>query len=67
MGERHDVRLRIPGPDALMIADRLTQGLQEAEFAIAGHIVADIVCKGKPRSLGDGSIEIAIEALTVEE
>ena len=50
-----------------MIADRLTQGLQEAEFAIAGHIVADIVCKGKPRSLGDGSIEIAIEALTVEE
>jgi hypothetical protein len=67
MGERHDVRLRIPGPEAGPVVARLLDGLDEAEFAIHGQIVADIVCKGAPRAQKDGSIEVAIEALTIAE
>jgi hypothetical protein len=57
--------MRIPGPGALAVAGRLVQGLEEAEFAITGHLVADIVCKREPRALADGSVEVAIEALTI--
>ncbi|MEO6360274.1 MAG: hypothetical protein ABIO43_06845 [Sphingomicrobium sp.] len=67
IGERHQVRLRIPGPEALQVAERLTSGLDEAEFHIPGQIVADIICKDLPRALVDGSVEVEIEALTVEE
>lgn len=67
MGERHVVRLRIPGPEAPKVADRLVNGLEEAEFRIPGQIVADIVTNGAPTSLDDGAVEVVIEALTVEE
>lgn len=67
IGERHCVRLRIPGPEALQVAGLLTFGLDEAEFNIPGQIVADIICKESPRALTDGSVELAIEALTIEE
>lgn len=67
MGERHRVRLRIPGPGAPDVVARLTDGLEEAEFEIGGQIVADIALSGKPQARDDGSIEVAIEALTVAE
>ena len=65
MGERHEMELRIPGPDAGALVDRLTAGLADAEFAIPGQIVADI---GLERPLShnmDGSISLHIEALTI--
>ena len=31
MGERHEMELRVPGPNAVAIADRLTDGLGDAE------------------------------------
>jgi phosphoribosylamine-glycine ligase len=65
MGERHDVRMRIPGPEALGVVEGLVDGLEEAEFSIAGHLVADIICKRPSRALADGSMEVAIEALTI--
>ncbi|MFL6733498.1 MAG: hypothetical protein ACJ8EY_02250 [Sphingomicrobium sp.] len=67
IGERHQVRLRIPGPGAAEIAERITDGLEDAEFCIPRQIVADITVTGRPRALEDGAIELTMEALTVEE
>lgn len=67
MGERHCLSFRIPGPGAPDIVDRLTNGIEEAEFRICGQIVADISLRGPPRPLNDGSIELTFEALTVTE
>lgn len=67
MGERHSVRLRIPGPEAMEVAERLTHELEDAEFSIRGQIVADIQCERPPIPQKDGSVEVAIEALTISE
>lgn len=67
IGERHEIELRIPGPDAGTIASRLTDGLAEAEFAVPGQIVADIGLQSPPSHNPDGSITLHLEALTVSE
>ena len=67
MGERHEMELRVPGPDASTLVDRLTAGLAEAEFVIPGQIVADIALKRPPLRNSDGSISLRIEALTIVE
>ena len=64
-GERHQLELRIPGPDSLIIAGRMCAGLEHAEFSIPGVIVADIAVMGAPRHALDGSTNLTIEALTV--
>lgn len=66
-GERHRLRLRVPPPDSAGIVDRLTNGLEDAEFAISGQIVADIALVGTPRVETDGSVTVEIEALTIAE
>ena len=66
-GERHRIDLRIPGPGAARVADLLTRELGEAEFSVAGHIVADIAVEGAMIEHPDGAISLTIEALTVEE
>lgn len=66
-GERHVISLRIPGPDATSVAAKLTDGLDEADFAIPGQIVADIALFRPPTNQQDGSITLTIEALTVGE
>jgi len=67
MGERHEMELRVPGPDAAALVERLTAGLADAEFAIPGQIVADIGLDRPPFRNPDGSISLHIEALTVVE
>jgi hypothetical protein len=67
VGERHQIELRIPGPRSGKIADRLCAGLEDAEFDIPGQIVADIAVRGEPVRGRDGSITVAIEALTIAE
>jgi hypothetical protein len=67
MGERHEMELRVPGPDAEAIVERLTAGLADAEFAIPGQIVADIGLDRLPSGNPDGSISLHIEALTIVE
>jgi hypothetical protein len=67
VGERHVLQLRIPGPDADLLVGRLIDGIEEAEFAIPGQIVADIAVGGVPARAFDGSITLAIEALTVAD
>lgn len=66
-GETHLMRLRVPGPDADLIVGRLTHGLEEAEFSIPGYLVADIAMVGVPCRALDGSVTLAIEALTIAE
>jgi len=66
-GERHQLQLRVPAPEAAAIVERMCTGLDEAEFSIPGVIVADIALEGDPIRELDGSISLAIEALTVTE
>lgn len=67
VGERHEMELRIPPPDALALAARLSDGLADAEFAIPGQIVADIGLERPPSHNRDGSVTLHIEALTISE
>ena len=66
-GETHLMRLRVPGPNADIIAGQLTDGIEDAEFSIPGHFVADIAVAGAPIRALDGSVTLAIEALTIAE
>lgn len=67
IGERHEMILRVPGPEAGRLADHLTRDLKEAEFAIPRQIVADIGLERPPIINADGSISLFIEALTINE
>lgn len=66
-GERHRIELRVPGPGAASVAEMLTRDLADAEFTIAGQIVADIAVEGAMIEHPDGAISMTIEALTIEE
>jgi len=67
VGERHEIELRIPGPDAAQILSRLTDGLSDAEFSVPGQVVADIGLQTPPSHNPDGSVTLNVEALTVAE
>jgi len=67
VGERHRIQLRVAGPDAEDAARRIVTGIEDAEFRIAGHIVADILIAAPPRRDRDGSILVELEALTIVE
>ena len=65
IGERHQFQLRLTGPEAGQILSRLVDDLSDGEFDIPGHLRADIALAGEPRRDSDGSITVALEALTV--
>lgn len=67
VGERHEMTLKLAGPHATSLLERLTSGLDEAEFAIPGQIVADIGLRRPATHHDDGSISLLIEALTIIE
>ena len=67
VGERHHISLGVSGPDSAEAVARLTSGLDDAEFAIPGHIVADITVVGGPDRASDDSTTLNIEALTIAE
>ena len=66
-GETHLLRLRVPGPNANLIVGCFISGIEDAEFSIRGHIVADIVVAESPTRALDGSVTLAIEALTIAD
>jgi len=66
VGERHEAVFRVTGPGASRLVAMIVDGLEEAEFAIPGQIVADIAASA-PVPQADGSILLTIEALTVGE
>lgn len=67
VGERHEIDLRVPGPEAHDLVERMTAGLGEAELSVPGHIVADIGLERPPTHHPDGSISLHLEALTIVE
>lgn len=67
IGERHEIELRIPGPDAASVATRLQDQLSDEEFNLPGHVVADIQLSRAPVEHRDGAITLDIEALTIVE
>ena len=66
VGERHELTLRLIGPDAFRLAERLVRLLPDREWCIAGHIVADIAARLAAKD-EIGSVSVAIEALTITE
>ena len=66
-GERHVIGLRVPGPDAERVVGGFIDGIEDAEFSIPGQILADISVAGIPTRAVDGSVSLAIEALTIAE
>ena len=67
IGERHRLDFRIPAPGAAAIALRITGGIEDVEFAIPGHVVADIAMVSQPTQQADGSVTFELEALTIAE
>jgi hypothetical protein len=63
-GERHRLRLSLGGAGAAAAGDAFLDGLAEREFALRGHILADIALVGDERE-GD-TVRLTLEALTVE-
>lgn len=60
-GARHLLEIRLP----LRAARSFEDGLGEAEFALHGHLIADIAICG--RRVDGGTILLDVEALTIEE
>lgn len=65
-GERHRLVLCVPGPGAQAAVDAFLDGLEDREFALRGHVLADIEAAGVERD-SDGQIRLTLEALTVED
>lgn len=65
VGERHELEFRLCGPEADMLLHKLTGGLEDADFALPGQIVADMAVWGEPERRDDGSILVRLEALTI--
>jgi len=65
-GERHELSLRLAGPDPAAALALLRVGLAEAEWQLHGHVVADIVIVGD-KAHDDGSITVELEALTLTD
>lgn len=64
-GARHRLALRFEGKGAKMVADRLSEGLDYAEFNLDQQLLADIAvveCGGTM-----DSATLTIEALTISE
>ena len=64
-GARHELTLRVEGAEAETVAERFLGHLDVAEFALPGHIMADIALLWQERR--PGCARIALEALTVED
>jgi hypothetical protein len=64
-GARHRLRFRLEGQGAHQEADRFIDGLADREFALHGHIVADI--RLVAREDGQNGVGIEIEVLTIED
>jgi hypothetical protein len=64
-GARHRLSLRLVGVDAGAAADIFLAGMEEAEFDLRDHILADIVLARQARE--EASVTLFLEALTVEK
>lgn len=66
VGERHEMRFRIPGPVAEETYRAMTGDLSDSEIPMPRQILADIAVFGTATREEDGSLSFSIEALTIE-
>lgn len=65
-GERHRIGLRLRGESAAAAATAMCDGLEDAELPLGDSLfVADIAVERRSQVAPDGSIDIVIEALTI--
>lgn len=64
-GRRHVIALRICGPDAKDRRAKFTMGLEDAEWMLPRHFVADIIIDSSRSAPGEEWIELS--ALTIED
>ena len=67
IGERHEICLILLPPEAGAAVARIADQLGEAEWRIAGQIVADVGLSAPIRANPDGSMTLSLEALTIAE
>lgn len=65
VGARHSLELVLAGEDAGARAVALAATLVDAEFRIAGHIVADVAVDGIVHATEEARLQLAI--LTIED
>jgi hypothetical protein len=66
-GARHRVTFSLEGAGAAAAADAFLGRLEEAEFDLGGHILADIALVAEERSAAGAKVSVTLEALTVED
>lgn len=68
-GARHELLLRLAGEDAETAADAFLDNLEEKDFRLRGHILADIKLRvqRRRRELCGMVVNLELEALTVED
>jgi hypothetical protein len=66
-GARHELTFRVEGEGAQGQADLFLDGLEEAEFDLRGHILADIALVSRSADDAGSLVRISLEALTVED
>jgi hypothetical protein len=64
-GARHELAFRLEGEGAEEAAARFLAGLRARDFALPGHLLADLSLVAEDRR--PGCARIRLEALTVEE
>lgn len=64
-GRRHVITLRLSGSNAAERRARFTRGLEEAEWTLPRHFVADITIDASRSMAGEEWIELS--ALTIED
>jgi hypothetical protein len=67
-GVRHEIGFRLEGEGAERAADAFLDGIEEREFDLRGHVLADIALVSRSTANGpDGPVvRIRLEALTME-
>jgi hypothetical protein len=63
-GVRHALTLRLEGPGAAAAADVFLDDIEEREFDLRGHYLADIAVIGL-EDIAGGGVRIGLEALTI--
>lgn len=66
-GARHRLLVLLDGEGAVGAAAEFLRDLPELDFAIAGHIVADLLLIAEERRDGGAYAALELEALTIED
>ena len=65
VGEQHQFRFSIRAPGAQELMNRFAVGLEDAEFDIPGHVVADLSVERAPCRSSEELVLFCIHALTI--